>query len=74
VNFVRYTWGTRHEPGGSYVIEREAERTDCAVFGPMPAELVTKFLAERQDLARSIINRELNYGLARNLPGDPARP
>ncbi len=62
-NFIRYTWGVRHEPAGSYVIERENDRPGTVVFGPMPAGMVTAFLAERQKQAGSIILKEMNRGL-----------
>ena len=62
MNLVRYTWGVHHDAAGSYVIERE-DGAPTVVFGPMPAGIVTKFLAARQDLVRSVFDRavrELN--------------
>jgi hypothetical protein len=76
VNFIRYGWAVHHDAAGSYVIERETDARPV-VFGPMPAEVVPAFLAERKRLALHIVGRaikELNDGLERNLPGDPARP
>lgn len=52
------SWGVRHEPHGSYVIERDDDRP-VVLYGPMPAALVNEFMTERQAAAREIIDRAI---------------
>jgi len=50
------SWGVRHEPGGSYVIEHEDDRP-VTTYGPMPAAIVGAFMLERQAAVRRVFNR-----------------
>ncbi len=50
------SWGVRHEPGGSYVVEQEDDRP-ITLYGPMPAAITGAFILERQAAVRKVFNR-----------------
>jgi len=58
--FMIATWQTEIRSDGAYVVEKITDGTGTAVYGPMPEETVSAFIAERKGIFSAFVSRHLD--------------